>query len=102
MPYIRQNERDNIDVAFQREMAQGSFDGTKPPRGKWELVASTMNPGQLNYLITRFVLAYAKYSPSYQSVNDVLGVLDAVAREFYRRGVAPYEDVKIKENGDVY
>lgn len=32
---------------------------------------------------------------------DVLGTLRAVELEFYRRYVGPYEDLKIKENGDL-
>jgi len=30
-----------------------------------------------------------------------MGVLSAITEEFYRRKVAPYEDEKIVENGDV-
>jgi len=32
----------------------------------------------------------------------VIGALEACKLEFYRRAVVPYEDKKIKENGDVY
>jgi hypothetical protein len=35
-------------------------------------------------------------------VNDVVGALDGAKAEFQRRVVAPYEDKKIRENGDVY
>lgn len=37
----------------------------------------------------------------YKHINDVLGVLGAVTAEFYRRVAAPYEDLKIRDNGDV-
>ena len=38
----------------------------------------------------------------YAVYNRAMGVFDCAAREFYRRVVAPYEDKKIMENGDVY
>ena len=104
MPYISQNERDNIDAAFKQEMNSIAPAPSDPsyPRGRWDLVAATMSPGQLNYLITRFIKAYYDYSPNYQRANDVLGVLDATAREYYRRVVVPYEEKKREKNGDVY
>jgi hypothetical protein len=34
--------------------------------------------------------------------NDVIGALECCKLELYRRMVAPYENTKIKENGDVY
>lgn len=33
---------------------------------------------------------------------DILGVLEGAKLELYRRKIALYEDIKIKENGDVY
>lgn len=61
------------------------------------------NPGELNYLITRLVLDYIGREPaSYQRINDVLGALEGAKLEFYRRYAAPYEDIKLAQNGDVY
>jgi hypothetical protein len=34
-------------------------------------------------------------------MNDVLGALHAAGLEFNRRIVAPYEDTKIEQNGDI-
>ncbi len=59
------------------------------------------NPGQLNYLITKLVKAYLEEHPKYQDFNDVVGALECAKLEVYRRSVAPYEDAKIVENGDV-
>lgn len=39
---------------------------------------------------------------SYQTCNDVMGAISGAGYEFYRRIVAPYEEGKIAENGDVY
>ena len=60
-------------------------------------------PGELNYLITRLILAYKdNRPPGYQTINDIIGALEGAKLEFYRRSAAPYEDEKIEENGDVY
>lgn len=59
--------------------------------------------GELNYCLTKYCLDYIKVKgKSYQSINDVVGALEGAKLEFYRRFAAPYEDLKIKENGDVY
>jgi len=38
----------------------------------------------------------------YAEMSAVRGVLADVSSEFYRRKMAPYEDMKREENGDVY
>ena len=61
------------------------------------------SPGELNYALTLLVTAYMRYhGESYQRFNDVIGALEGCKMELYRRRVAPYEDRKIVENGDVY
>ncbi len=65
--------------------------------------------GELNYILTSICKQYAKYSTNsnniyearYQAHNDIIGALEGAKLEFYRRHTAPYEDIKIKENGDV-
>jgi len=66
------------------------------------------SPGELNYLISRMIDEYIlrskgrEYFATYSLYNEVIGVLECVKLELYRRKVAPYEDCKIIENGDVY
>ena len=61
------------------------------------------NAGELNYLITTLIWKYVSLKgEKYQHYNDVMGALEGAKLELYRRKIAPYEDVKIKENGDVY
>ena len=68
----------------------------------------TNNPpttaGELNYVLTRVCLEYLnkQLQKNYQAYNDVVGALEGCKLEMYRRAVAPYEDSKISENGDVY
>jgi len=62
-----------------------------------------VNAGELNYMLTSFCWKYLQRTGGrYQDINDVLGALEGAKLEFYRRVAAPYEDEKIKENGDVY
>ena len=64
---------------------------------------TAQTPGELNFLLTYFSLLYLKeHLPSYQVMNDITGALESAKQEFYRRVVAPYEDVKRELNGDVY
>lgn len=70
-----------------------------------ELRCSTLEPvtaGELNYKITTMCLQYLGKLPSYADFNAVIGVLECCKLEFYRRAVAPYEDTKVAQNGDVY
>ena len=65
-------------------------------------------PGELNYAITRLLVKYASYAHasiediSYMTLNDMLGALEGAKLEFYRRIVVPFEEQKLKANGDVY
>jgi hypothetical protein len=74
-------------------------------RPEFEKHIVELNPetaGDLNYIISRIAVEYVlKKGKKYTVLNEVLGVFSAVAHEFYRRVVAPYEDEKKKENGDI-
>lgn len=59
--------------------------------------------GNLNYLITMLLKRYwTNSNRRYQDINDILGALTGAQAEFYRRIVVPYEEEKIKSNGDCY
>jgi hypothetical protein len=59
--------------------------------------------GELNYHITVAVKDYLESKNiSYSTLNEVVGVLECVKQELYRRVVSPYEDLKRNTNGDVY
>jgi hypothetical protein len=63
---------------------------------------SAMTSGDLNYIITTICLEYLPTTPRYTDYNEVIGALECCKLEMYRRAVAPYEDVKIQQHGDVY
>ena len=66
-------------------------------------IALAETSGELNYLLTTVILSYLRYRGlSYQTCNDIVGALDNCKDEFRRRVQHPYEDEKIKLNGDVY
>jgi hypothetical protein len=52
--------------------------------------------------ITRIVLNFLGEQPRYADFNNAVGALECAKFELYRRLVAPYEDFKMAENGDVY
>lgn len=83
MPYVKPEARMMLNIGG-------------PPSG----------PGELNYVLTELALRYINLrshsGPSYAAINDAIGALECAKLELYRRLAAPYEDLKIKENGDVY
>ena len=89
MPYIVQERRVALDGAI---LGLAGYENVK--------IETT---GELNYLLTLVVRKYLDtHGLKYATLNDVVGALDGAKAEFQRRVVAPYEDTKIKENGDVY
>lgn len=60
-----------------------------------------LNAGELNYLIT-WIIDRQLDNANYARYNEIIGMLECCKLELYRRMIAPYEDVKKKENGDVY
>jgi len=67
-----------------------------------DIIAGGLSNGELNYLMTKLALFYlAKYGTSYNTLSDVVKAFECAKLEFYRRHVAPYEDKKIQQNGDV-
>lgn len=82
MPYIAENLRNALDGD----------------------TSSPVTPGELNYKITKICVDYIYNmgGTCYVTLNEVMGVLECAKQELYRRIAAPYEDVKCKQNGDVY
>ena len=81
MPYIKQEDRKEFDLT--------------------KIFPET--PGELNFVITSIVRDYLyDVGVSYAEINEVIGVLECVKLELYRRIAVPYENRKILENGDVY
>lgn len=76
-----------------------------PPPEKEDLDAGypMTTPGDLNYKITKLCDYYLTLNGlNYSRINEVIGALECAKLELYRRVAAPYEDIKIEQNGDVY
>jgi hypothetical protein len=85
MPYINQKER--------KVYEQVLVDMLNLP---------AMNPGQLNYVLTIICKEYMyKNGTHYKTINDVIGVLNCVQHEMYRRVAVPYENDMMIINGDI-
>jgi hypothetical protein len=94
MPYIKQEDRQK----FNMFMGENKFkiDFLKKVGEKCD------NAGDLNYAITMILKHYLeKKGECYATHNEIVGMLECCKQEWIRRQVSPYEDEKIKENGDV-
>lgn len=89
MPYINKNQRGILQSTLNLEDVIEKLGSAEP------------TVGDLNYIITRIVHRYFELHNSYQGINDIVGVLECAKIEFYRRLAVPYEEEKIKSNGDV-
>ncbi len=87
MPYIVKDKRAMLDPAVQSLAdAFRSLDD----EGNFA--------GNLNYVLSKlFITLYP--SANYQRFNDVIGALECCKLELYRKRIAPYEDIKERENG---
>ena len=84
MPYIKQKNRELIEPHLN--------------------VISTFikNGGDLNYCFTILCKNFIEsFGENYSNHAVCISALENAKLEWYRRKVAPYEDKKITENGDV-
>lgn len=83
MPYIEQDDRKFYDRYIS-------------------ILPRARDSGILNYILTKVVLQFIGSEWKYEDLNAAVGALECCKQELYRRMAAPYEDIKIKRNGDVY
>lgn len=87
MPYIKISERLNWMDSGLRDLLRAINGKTKA--------------GDLNFIIFSIMKRAVGKTLCYKRLNELLGVFTCATKEFYRRIVAPYEDEKIKSNGDI-
>ncbi len=87
MPYIEPVDRAWLDPVIDAMLRTVSSGG--------------VTVGELNYIITRVLNVWLGAVSNYRDYNAVIGVVECVKLELYRRRVTPYEDGKIAQNGDV-
>lgn len=84
MPYVNQGRRDHLDPYIQ------------------PIIGRLWMPGDLSYVIARLAASKVSEGSNFADRVKVYAELQASADEYYRRVIAPYEDQKCKQNGDVY
>ena len=93
MPYVKQVDRSLYESAIAEIVLNLNLQGQD---GLYPV-------GDLNYLISAIIdQTLSRQGVRYQNLNAIIGALECAKLELYRRVAAPYEDVKIAENGDVY
>lgn len=91
MPYIAPNEREQYEQTIKSLVEDFFHAGDN-----WR--------GDMNYVVSSIIanLIEKWQGPRYAQINDLIGVLECIKLELYRRVASPYEDIKAEENGDVY
>ncbi|MBU1178775.1 hypothetical protein KKB69_00305 [Patescibacteria group bacterium] len=90
MPYLEQKDRKNFDPCFEKTLDYLT---------KLDIGALA---GHLNYMVFKTVKVWiGKNGKKYYIFAAIIGTMMCCILEVYRRLIAPYEDKKIKENGDV-
>ncbi len=86
MPYIEQTSREKFDASI---------------KALWDLIG---NEGELNYVMTKLAINFVarQGGDSYANLSKAVSAFECAKAEFYRRKVAPYENLKSLQNGDVY
>jgi hypothetical protein len=90
MPYISRQDRELYDSVLNE------FGKLLRENG------SRVVAGGMNYLITKMISMYLQGRLRYSMINEVIGIIECVKQELYRRVAFGYEDKKKEENGDVY
>lgn len=88
MPYIKQDARLKFDEGIADILGALQTD-------------DEIKMGEINYVISSILWSLYKENESYTFGNNLVGVLECVKQEFYRRQLAPYEDGKIAQHGDI-
>lgn len=82
MPYVHPDRRPELDKVVTSMIE-----------------ANVKADGDLNYILFTYCKYYVK--ASYNNYKNFSGELHECAHEIRRRLLGPYEDTKIKENGDI-
>jgi len=89
MPYLPKQERIELDSVI-------------PVLVNIVLASGTNPASNLNYLIAKLSDEIVmRRGERYGLYNSLIGALECSKLELYRRLIAPYEDTKVIENGDV-
>ena len=86
MPYIDQESRELISPMLDEILEA--------------IEMLELSVGEINFIITKIIHKWIETDGlRYVNLNAAIGVLDCAKMELYRCVAAPYEELKIKENG---
>jgi len=88
MPYIAQSERSQYRDLIEQLALLVPLDSKK-------------RPGHINYIVSLLIEKIYGEDKRYADHNEIIGVLQCISYEFYRRKTGPYEDLKIEHEGDL-
>lgn len=98
MPYIKQEDRPRFDKIIDELVEELKW-------GHEKYGYDGAFAGLLNYTVTEMTMKLRRRlfgKIRYWQIALISGVFHNIADEFYRRAAAPYEDIQIKNNGDVF
>lgn len=90
MPYILPDDRELYTKHLDAVLEEFSAGAAEDDLG-----------GHLNFCISYLLTKLFEDEQRYVRINTLMGALEGAKLEFYRFHVAPYEDKKRCENGDV-
>lgn len=85
MPYIIKDQRKKYDSTIDNLI----------------VLLKDASMGEINYCLSKLIWRLFDLNKSYANANNLFGMLHAVSTEFYRRKISPFEDEKMKINGDL-
>jgi len=94
MPYIKKEQREDLDVIVDILITKLTKDLKEGKITEKDLA------GNLTYVVFKLIRYFYENGKWYDRM-DALKVCDSASDEFRRRFIHPYENKKIKENGDV-
>lgn len=96
MPYIKQEDRQKFTLKSSEIPSNSGIDLIDY---LGDLISSA---GDMNYVVSKLCKKYIENEGEcYQKYNDLMGALEGIKLELYRKNISPYEDIKEKENGKI-
>jgi hypothetical protein len=92
MPYIKQEKR---------EFYRPEIDDLVEKLTNFSSPKHIVSVGELNYVFSKILWTIFDQNPSYTLGNGLVGCIECVKQEFYRKRLASYEDLKEKEHGSL-
>ena len=96
MPYISEEERTELDSQIDNMIL--AIRNNKTNLNNPHDFSNYL--GRINYCFSRIIYGVMR-DVSYRNIAMVTGVLENIKQEYYRRIAEPYEDIKIRQNGDI-